>query len=445
MVSVTINKIMIIQKELTPEHLLKAEITRLNEINCECSNLNQRIESAIQSKTLGQVEKEFWIELETIAENNTQTNEPSSLPAILCLRPSSTHQTSKVLNNEHFYDHVYGAWLGRCCGCMLGKPVEGWTRGKIEAYLRSANAYPLSTYFPVRVPFLKDLEFEWNYLETTLGNIHCMARDDDIDYTILNLSILEIYGRDFTSENVASASITNLPFNMVYTAEAIAYRNVVNGMLPPKSASYRNPYQEWIGAQIRADVWGYVNPGNPEKAAEFAFRDASYSHCGNGIYGEMWAAACIAKAFVTNDTQDVILAGLDEIPANCQLSQAIENTMKWVKESHKWETVWEKINDHYGHYHTVHVIQNTCLIVMGLLLGEGDPEKSMCYAVMGGWDTDCTGATVGSIVGAMRGSAKLPEKWIAPLNDRVKSLIPGNHDCKISELAQRTIAMSSFE
>ncbi len=33
--------------------------------------------------------------------------------------------------------------------------------------------------------------------------------------------------------------------------------------MPPETALIRNPYREWIGAQIRADLWGWVSPAQP--------------------------------------------------------------------------------------------------------------------------------------------------------------------------------------
>jgi len=57
------------------------------------------------------------------------------------------------------------------------------------------------------------------------------------------------------------------------------------------------------------------------------------------------------------------------------------------------------------------------------------------------FDTDCNGATVGSILGMMHGASALPEKWTAPLNDKIKSGVDGFGLVKISELAERTAAM----
>jgi len=61
--------------------------------------------------------------------------------------------------------------------------------------------------------------------------------------------------------------------------------------------------------------------------------------------------------------------------------------------------------------------------------------------VMGGLDTDCNGATAGSIIGAILGAEALPGKWIDPLDDRVKSIVTGFTDMRISDLAKRTCAV----
>jgi len=247
-------------------------------------------------------------------------------------------------------------------------------------------------------------------------------------------------GAGFTTEDVAAAWMKRLPAYSIFTAEVVAYRNLLNGMSALQAAGYRNPYRDWIGAQIRADMWGYVNPGSPARAAAMALRDACLSHTTDGVYGEVWAAACIAHAFRASSVEDVITTGLKFIPPDSRLAAAVTDTLHWCAASRgDWEEVWRNIDGKYGHLPAVHVLHNTCVIVMGLMLGAGDFQKSICTGVMGGWDTDCTAATIGSITGAMLGAGGLPPDWTGPLDDRCASALAGVSECRISDLAERTL------
>jgi hypothetical protein len=158
--------------------------------------------------------------------------------------------------------------------------------------------------------------------ETTRGRIRSVARDDDIDYTILGLHLLETHGFGFGPREVGAEWLDHLPFTRTYTAERVAYRNLVQGLHPPQTATYRNPYREWIGAQIRADIWGHVSPGSPRQAATLAFRDAAVSHTANGIYGEMWSAALIAACFAAADLAGALATSLEHIPPRSRLAEA---------------------------------------------------------------------------------------------------------------------------
>ncbi len=342
------------------------------------------------------------------------------------------------LSDGELYNKIYGGWLGRCAGCLLGKPVEGWKKEKIEKFLKLARTYPLSNYFPSLSHPKKEYQNFTRENNCLLGNITHMVRDDDLDYTVIGLHILEESGLNFTTEDVGSQWLTHLPFNSVFTAEKIAYKNLVNGIKPPETATFKNPYQEWIGAQIRADIWGYVAPGLPELAAELAERDASLSHIKNGIYGEVWVASMISAAFITDRVGDIIQTGLSKIPKNCRLSRAIYMVLEEGKKNTDWKKTYTKIKREYGSYHPVHTINNAALVAMGLLHCKGNFEKAICTAVMGGWDTDCNGATVGSIMGVILGAKKLPKKWVACLNDQMETNIVGIKERRISALAQRT-------
>ena len=80
---------------------------------------------------------------------------------------------------------------------------------------------------------------------------------------------------------------------------------------------------------------------------------------------------------------------------------------------------------------------------MALRWGAGDFTRTIAYAVQGGWDTDCNGATAGSAFGAMHGTRALPRHWIAPLNDRIRSAIFGYDNARISELAECTLRLAT--
>ena len=404
--------------------------------------------------SLAEIKGRDYSSLKAIMENLSKLKlkpdfpykEPSELAEIRNERPKGPREITADLSDGELLNKIRGGWLGRCAGCLLGKPVEGLSKEQIEKWLKIADAYPLDDYFPPLSDLPRDAA-EWlksrgSRLEVLRGHIDHMVRDDDIDYTIINLHILKTHGFEFTTEDVGKAWLSNLPFLRVYTAERAAYRNLVNGLVPPETATYMNPYREWIGAQIRADMWGYVAPGMPEYGAELAFRDARLSHIKNGIYGEMFISAMISAAFATSDIEELINIGLSEIPAESRLSEAVKDVIEWRKKFSDWRESWKRINEKYGRYHRVHTINNAALVLLGLLYGEGDFERSITISVMGGWDTDCNGATAGSILGVMLGADRMPKKWIAPLNDRIESFVIGYNNSRISDLAEHTFNLA---
>mgnify|MGYP001305194367 FL=1 len=418
--------------------LIKAELKQRAEEGCDTTEITERITAALQGKDNNDDIYQLYEELIALPiERNFPYVEPSDLKSIKAQRPSGVRDLKIDWNSERIYDQIYGAWLGRAAGCVLGKPVEGWPKERIDKYLKDHNIDILDNYLPFDEKVLPGV-----HKVSTRGNINFMPRDDDMDYVIIGLLALEKRGIKTSARTIANTWVDRLPFNVVYTAEECAYRNFVNSIWPPLSGTHRNPFREWIGAQIRADVFGYVTPGLPEIGAKLAFNDASISHDKNGIYGEMFVAAMLSAAFKLESVKEIINAGLAEIPENCRLAEAVKDTMHWCETLPTWELVWEKINESVGHYHGVHTINNAALVVMGLYFGEDNFEKGIVCTVRGGWDTDCTGATVGSILGLRLGAKNLPSKWISPLNDRLKSVVRDENDNKISELAKRTLSVA---
>lgn len=414
--------------QLTEEGAQTEDLKRALDLACEeCSD----IPGALQI---------FWREADVLRAAVTGPYvEPSTLEEIRGERADGPRDLG-VSFDDTLQDRVLGAWLGRCAGCMLGKPVEGWRRDKIELLLKSANEYPLKDYFPPVENLPEGLNWHNATNNCLRGNITHGVRDDDTDYTILGLHILEAHGPQFTPCDVANSWLMLLPYHKTYTAERVAYRNFVNDIWPPESALVVNPYREWIGAQIRCDAFGYCAAGWPEKAAELGFRDACISHTKNGIYGEMFFAALLAACLVMDDLRDAIDVALSEIPSGSRFAEMTRDLLIWTKQG-TWEQTWDLIEAKYGRYHPVHTINNAAITLMGLLHAGGDLTQAISIAVMGGLDTDCNGATAGSVMGALLGAEGLPEHWVAPLNDTLHSALDGMNVNKISDLAARTVAM----
>ncbi|MFH8804752.1 ADP-ribosylglycohydrolase family protein [Streptomyces sp. NPDC017936] len=337
------------------------------------------------------------------------------------------------------------AWLGRAVGCLLGKPVEKLPLDGIRALAGSTGNWPLHTYFTARgVPPEVLAAHPWNRRSaaTSLAeNIDGMPEDDDLNYPLLNVLLLQRHGRAFTTADVARLWLEELPAGRTFTAERIAYRNLLCGIEPPHTARHRNPFREWIGALIRADVHGWTNPGDPAAAAAQAHRDATLSHTANGVYAAMFTAAVIAAAATgDHDVHACLRTGLTVVPPRSRLARAITHAVRLARSHEDFDTVVDELHALHGAaHHWVHAIPNTALVAAALTHADGDFTGSVCRAVSGGWDTDSNGATAGSVAALLAGDpAALPDRWTAPLKNRLATSVAGLDGTGFDTLAHLT-------
>ncbi len=376
-------------------------------------------------------------------KNDYSYNEPSELEAIRALRQPFAVMGS-VPARDVLRDKIRGAWLGRIAGCMLGKSIEGIRTKELHPFLRETNNLPLHRYIrrdeitpehcsKYRFPFTERI-----YID----QIDSMPPDDDTNYTVMSQQLITSCGRDFTPLQVLQSWPYAQRRTSFCTAERVAYCNYMKGLLPPDCAHYKNPYREWIGAQIRADYYGYINPGDPETAADMAFRDASISHVKNGIYGAMFVAAMLAVAAVTDDIETIIEGGLAQIPATSRLYASVRNVLSdyrnGMSEQQWFENLHKQYNEVYGHY-WAHTIPNAMIVVAALLYGQGDYSRSICIAVENGYDTDCNGATVGSILGLRGGTACIDDTWTAPFHNTLRTTLTNRSSISLDELIDTTM------
>lgn len=362
--------------------------------------------------------------------------EPDSLKEIRSLRPDGPRRLWKNFQKDKYMEKLEGALLARMAGCTLGAIVEGWS---IESMQEWANfigdAFPPLDYWsqakdPVHIRYGKSPNYTY-----TRNKMCGVPVDDDITYTLLGLLIVEEYGKDFTTEDVAKAWMKYLP--VACTAEEIALENIKKGISPYNAADYNNPYCQWIGADIRSDPWAYMAPGYPEKAAEMAYRDAYLSHRRNGIYGAMFFSAAQAAAFEVDNAVDAIKIGLTEIPADCILAQAVRWALDEAKNIRDYRDARQAVDERFKGMSGVHTINNACLTIFGLIIGGTDVTKVLSQTVAMGLDNDCTAATAGSIVGAIVGKKGIPEHWYKPFKNTIYTYMNGAEVFKIDDVINR--------
>jgi ADP-ribosylglycohydrolase len=394
------------------------------------------------SVALRALARQLLAELDAVdVSATTAAAEPDDLAGIDALAPGVARPMAPP---DDVADRIHGAWLGRAAGCLLGKPVEKIPRHGIRAIAESTGNWPIGTYFTA-IGLDPDVAaaYPWNRASRTTSlaeNIAGMPEDDDLNYAVVALILVEQHGDALTTDDVAAAWLSLLPGGRVFTAERIAYRNLLDGHPADLAGRVGNPFHEWIGAQIRTDVYGWVCPGDPRRAAALAWQDGRLSHRRSGLYGAMFVAAASSVATVGAGIEECVGAGLSVIPQDSRYTAAIRRGIELAHRAVDVETAIDTLYSEFGHLHWVHVLNNAALLAFALTRSDGDFSVAITTAVAGGWDTDSTGATAGSICGALAGATALPSAWIDPLANRLATSIPGFDGIGFDELARRTVA-----
>lgn len=311
-----------------------------------------------------------------------------------------------------YINKLYAGFLGMNIGIRLGAPVEPshWDFYRIQSIYGDVKSY--------------------------LKEYKTFAADDDANGPVFFLRGLIDNGVncDFTAEMVGKAWL-NYARNergmfwwggVGVSTEHTAYHNLKNGIAAPRSGSIEQnglTIAEQIGGQIFVDTWGLIWPGRPEKAAEYAMKAASVSHDGNGKYGGGFIAACIAKAFVADSIDEIIDAGLSQIPADCKYAEVVNAVREYHRKNPEdFRSCMEYLINNWGYdkYPGVcHIIPNAGVCVLALLYGNGDFCRAVEIATMCGWDTDCNAGNVGTIAGVRSGLEGIAGHYREPVNDMI--------------------------
>jgi len=262
--------------------------------------------------------------------------------------------------------------------------------------------------------------------------------DDDTSFQLVFFSCIEKNGPDIGCQAIGKSWLELCPkryLDLGMLAEGIAYIKLVDGILPPETGKHR--LSTAIGGQMKAEICGLICPGRPDLAAEYGRRDGVVAHAGDGVYGEQYVAAMIAKAFCENNVENIMLDALKQIPKDSKYARSVRKTIELYKKYPNSENAFKEYLSTKDTSETFHNYWDAGIVNLTLLYGKGDFEKSLLLAASYGHDTDCNCATVGALLGCISGADAIPKKWADPIGDKFASDTKGFENCKISELAQR--------
>ena len=324
------------------------------------------------------------------------------------------NETRIRLGRERYRDKVYGCWLGKNIGGTLGAPYEG-----------KKQILELTFYDPLPEQ---------------------AAPNDDLDLQLVWLELLEDRGVPPRLPDLAEYWRTRL-FPYPWGEYGFCARNLDRGLLPPVSGWFENYYVDEMGSPIRSEIWACVAPAAPERAAAMAWLDSCLDHSGGeGMWGEMFWAAVESAAFVVDDPLVLIRIGLSMIPPSCNISRVIREAI-WCRHNEvSWEEARERIVRVYGNAQPCNAIQNHGFIILGWLYGEDFGDR-LCRAVNCGCDTDCTGATLGALLGILQGASGIPARWREPVGERIvlhKFTQGKRPPATLAELTDRTLAVAQL-
>ncbi len=313
-----------------------------------------------------------------------------------------------------YIERTYAGVLGKLIGVYLGRPFEQWTYERIMAELG-----------------------EITYYVNEKRGVPLIVTDDDLSGTFTFLRALPDYGnsRDLTPQQIGQTWLNYIIEKRTIlwwgglgnSTEHTAYLRLKNGIPAPTSGSIAlntKTVAEQIGSQIFIDGWAMVAPGDPAFAADLARRAASVSHDGEAIYGAQVVAAMESLAYVENDLNRLLDTAVSFIPKDSVIRRLIDDVREWHAEFRDWRDTRAKIAERYGYDKyggNCHMIPNHALIILALLYGEDDFQKSLMIVNTAGWDTDCNSGNVGCLLGIKNGLAGIDAgpDWRGPIADRL--------------------------
>lgn len=296
---------------------------------------------------------------------------------------------------RQYRDKMKAGWIGQIIGVSWGAPTEG----------RYRQIMPEDKMPPFRDTLVNDA-FD----------------QDDLYVEMTFLRSMEQYGLD-VSQRQAGIDFANSGYPL-WVANDAGRKNLRNGIAPPDSSHPK--FHNCAGAidyQIEADFAGLIAPGMPGTVIALGEKFGRLMNYGDGMYAGQFMGAMYAEAFFETDVQKLIAAGLAAIPAECRYAEMVRDMLQWHRENPKdWEKTWALVDKKYRskeyYFCALDVKLEGAFVLMGLLYGDGDPDRTMIISCRCGSDSDCNPSSSGGVLFTALGLAKLPDRYYRKLDEK---------------------------
>lgn len=316
--------------------------------------------------------------------------------------------TQLTLSSMEILEKIHAGWSSQIAGGALGTIIEGYTTDNIRKVFGEVRGY-------LRKP---------------------STHNDDNLFELAAIDAICKKGVAVTADDIALEWIANIAY--AWSAEEVALANLKRGIFPPQSAKLNNPWNEWIGAQMRGAIFGLVAPGDPKLAAKLAWLDGSISHINNGIMGEVFNAVLTSISWIDSDVRSIVKKTIDLIPNDCEYYSVVKFAHEQCLKYDNWEAAWRVCEDKYRRYNWIHTYPNAAAQIIALYYAEADFDECMHIIAMCGQDVDCNAGMIGTIYGVIHGFAGIAKHWLEPFNDEFESLYRGYEKTTLKNISEVT-------
>lgn len=371
--------------------------------------------------------------------------EPDDLDDILAeCDPNRALGQIRELPTARMEKRIGNAFLTSICGCILGKPLEEPPFGTLQDIRTAAQEVGQ---WPIRDYISDEMLSVWgrrnpSWTHTTKGNVHYVAPDDDITYTLMGMMLLESKGIHFTHDDIRQLWIENMPIYQCWGPERTILLKAGIASLTPNLpvdmtdwVDMMNPGQELCGALIRVDAYGYACPGNPQMAAKLAWKDASFTHRKTGVYSAMFIAAAIATAFIAKSWREIVETALQYIPTRSRFYEQACECLRLVEAAKDFTEGYNAVHNRFASFTAGQIVQEIGTVINTLKFAQSAEDGIALQAAQGN-DTDSFACSCGSILGAYFKEG-LPDHWVSQFGDVLTTTMTCFNERSLSAVVNR--------